>query len=165
MIRFVVSTLRSGIPFGIAMAITIWFIVGSRLALSGGVVAGLLFGILMAAFVTFQRRRFLAQQPDFPDEEVVWQGPANHFFNGEGVGGWLYLTTRRLFFRSHAVNIQRHETNLLLADIAEATPRLTAGFIPNGLLVRTASGAEERFVVDGRKRWCSEITNAKKRNA
>ncbi len=164
--RFVVSTLRADIPFGIAMAVAIWFIAGSRLALSGGIAAGLLFGILMAAFVTLQRRRFLAQQPGLPGEEVVWQGPANHFFNGEGVGGgWLYLTTRRLFFRSHAVNVQPHETNLLLADIAEATPRLTAGFIPNGLLIRTISGAEERFVVDGRKRWCSEITNAKNRNA
>ena len=147
------------------MAIPIWFIGGLQLALTGGTAAGLLFGIFMAAFVTFQRRRFLAQQPDFPGEEVVWQGPANHFFNGEGVGGWLYLTTGRLLFRSHAVNVQRHETNLALADITEATPRLTAGFIPNGLLVRMVSGAEECFVVDGRKRWCAEISNAKSRNA
>ena len=147
------------------MAIPIWFIGGTRLAVSGGIVAGLLFGIFMAAFVTFQRRRFLAQQPELLGEDIVWQGPANHFFHGEGVGGWLYLTTRRLLFRLHAVNIQRHETNLLLTDITEAAPRLTAGFIPNGLLVRTTSGAEERFVVDGRKRWCSEITNAKNRSA
>jgi hypothetical protein len=60
-------------------------------------------------------------------------------------------------------NLQNHETDLPLTDIVEASPSLTIGFIPNGLVVRTVSGKRERFVVEGRRRWSAEISGARKR--
>lgn len=163
--KYLAATLRCGIPFGVIMAVPFSFTTGWRVGISAGLVAGLLFGVIMAVFVGWQKRRFQTERPDFTGEQLLWEGPANHFLRGEGVGGWLYLTTRRLLFRSHAFNIQRHETDLPLVDIAEASPVLTAGFIPNGLLVCTRSGRRERFVVEQRQRWSAEITSARKRIA
>ena len=164
--NFFSMVLRTGIPFGISMGAFLWFFFGHRsISITSGVLAGVLFGICMALFASYQRRRFQAERPDFHGEELIHEGPANHFFHGEGVGGWLYLTTGRLLFRSHRVNLQPHETDLPLNEISTATPSATAGFIPNGLSISTASGAVERFVVEGRKQWSDAITNAKNRNA
>ena len=164
--KFLKTTLITGIPFGIAIGAFFYFFFEYRSSmLFSGVFGGFFFGLSMAAFSSYQRRRFAAERPGFPGEEVIHEGPANHFFHGEGVGGWLYLTSRRLFFRSHRINLQPHETDLLLADISSSTPALTAGIIPNGLSVSTVSGSVERFVVEGRKQWSEAIANAKNRNA
>jgi hypothetical protein len=126
-----------------------------------GLLIGLFFGFAMAASTSVLRRRFQTVRPDFSDEQLLFEGPANHFSGLEAAGGWLYLTTRRLLFRSHRLNFQPHETNLPLEDIVKASPTLTAGLIPNGLLVNTISGRRERFVVDNRKRWSDAISKAK----
>jgi hypothetical protein len=163
--RFLLTTFRCGVLFGFIMAIPFSLTAGWHFGVLLGLGAGLLFGVSMAIFVGIQRQLFQTQRPDFSDERLLMEGPANHFLHGEGVGGWLYLTTRRLLFRSHAVNLQPHETDLPLTDIAEASPVLSAGFIPNGLLVRTVSGRNERFVVEQRRRWSMEIANARERSA
>ena len=163
--RFAKTTILAGIPFGLAMGVFYVLRVGwSRgLLLASG--SGLLFGIAMAAFSTYQRRRFTVERPAFADERVLHEGPANHFLNREGVGGWIYLTTRRLLFRSHAINFQPHELSIELSDISEAMPVLTAKFIPNGLRIVTHSGRDERFVVEERRRWCDEIKRARTQSA
>src|SRR5947199_4936916 len=120
--RFAKTTILAGIPFGLAMGVFYVLRVGwSRgLLLASG--SGLLFGITMAAFSTYQRRRFTVERPAFTDEQVLHEGPANHFLNRAGVGGWIYLTTRRLLFRSHAINLQPHELSIELSDISEVMP-------------------------------------------
>jgi hypothetical protein len=72
------------------------------------------------------------------------------------VGGWLYLTTKRLYFRSHAFNNQNHELVIPLREITNAKRSWTAGIIPNGLTVETAKG-RERFVVNGARSWVEAI--------
>jgi hypothetical protein len=163
--RFARTTLRTGIPFGIAMGVFCVLMAGWQRGLSLAVGSGLLFGITMAAFTGYQQRRFAVQRPAFTNEQILHEGPANHFLNGEGVGGWIYLTSRRLLFRSHAINFQPHELSIELSDISKALPVLTAKIIPNGLRIVTRSGRDERFVVEERRRWCDEITNAQKRVA
>jgi hypothetical protein len=130
----------------------LWLAVGS----------GLFFGVAMAAFASDQRCQFASQRPASSGEEVLHEGPANHFLNREGVGGWIYLTPRRFLFRSHAINLQPHELSIELSDISEAQPVMTAKIIPNGLRIVTRSGRDERFVVEDRRRWCYEIANAQK---
>ncbi len=125
------------------------------------VVAGLPFGLAMGLFGAYQERRFLAMDLVPDDEILVHQGGANHFVGLEGVGGWLYLTDRALRFKSHEINIQRHEFAIPLQDISEVIPCRTAGVFPNGLLVNTNNGRSERFVVAGRRTWSSAITKAK----
>ena len=163
--RYWVGMFKSGIPFGLIMALVFSHAGDWHVGVPAGLCAGFFFGLGTAVFLDRQRHRFQIERPDFSGEQLLWEGPANHFLHGEGVGGWLYLTTRRLLFRSHRFNLQPHETDLPLADISDASPALTIGFIPNGLLVCTVSGRRERFVVGRRKRWSAEISNARKRLA
>lgn len=124
---FVRTALITGTAFGIPMGAIAGVVVGIARGLSEGfffglvtaVASGLAFGLAMAGFMVIQRRRVARARPEFTGEQLLHDGPANHFRNGEGVGGWLYLTKERLLFRSHQFNIQRHESSIPLADIAE----------------------------------------------
>src|SRR5690348_17008344 len=69
------------------------------------------------------------------DETLLHSGPANHFRGIEAVGGKLFLTSRRLRFRSHKMNVQNHDESYLLADVRSFEPSNTLGIVPNGLLV------------------------------
>jgi hypothetical protein len=76
------------------------------------------------------------------------------------VGGWLYLTDKRLLFRPHGFNVQRHELSIPLADVADVQTCSTAWVIPNGLHLVT-SKVDERFVVEGRRDWVEQIRLAR----
>ncbi len=86
-------------------------------------------------------------------ESVVHFGPANHFKGLESVGGKLFLTSQRLRFRSHTMNVQTHDESYPLDTIVAVEATRTLGLIPNGLLVRLRDGRAERFVVGGRAQW------------
>jgi hypothetical protein len=115
----------------------------------------------MAGFSIFQRKRISQVRPDFGGVPVIHDGPANHFYGGEGTGGWLYLTSRRVFFKSHSVNLHPHETTILLSEISDARPIKTARFIPNGLEVVLTTGQSERFVVEKHNQWSQAISRAR----
>jgi len=119
----------------------------------------------MARFVSSQRKRIAADPLAIPGEATLRDGPSNHFKGPEGVGGWLYLTPKRLLFRSHAINVQLHEIALPLNEIVSAEASRTLGIIPNGLRIVTASGRVERFVVEGNREWSAAIAEAQSRNA
>lgn len=127
------------------------------------VAAGIPFGLAMGLFGEYQRRRFLAMDLVPENETLLRQDGANHFVGLEGVGGWLYLTEKVLRFRSHEINIQRHELAIPLREITEVIPSCTAGLFPNGLLVNTYDGRSERFVVAGRRAWAVAIAEARMR--
>jgi hypothetical protein len=168
--QFIKHTLQIGIPFGLFMGAlfglpSYWLTGNLFLGIGLGLYAGLVFGVGITCFAAYRRQGLRAKRPDFSGEELVHEGPANHFLHWEGVGGWLYLTNRRLLFRSHPFSFQPHQTELPLPEISSAVPSLTAGIIPNGLLVCTASGAVERFIVFGRKKWIAAISTAKLHSA
>jgi hypothetical protein len=171
--RFLRTTLVTGIPFGLCMGLAGGLVIGVIEGVRSGVfigavvfaASGLLFGLRMASFSAFQRRRVAIERPDFGDEPILHDGPANHFYGGEATGGWLYLTTRRLFFRSHRRNLYPHETAMELSDITEARPIKTAKVIPNGLEIIMTSGHSERFVVEKHNKWSEEINHAKNQAA
>jgi hypothetical protein len=167
MLRFLKTAVMTGVPFGLIMGvfcalrgpIPLGWVFGLA-----GLASGVVFGILMAAFAEWQRSRFTREDPCHQGERLLKQGPANHFRGWEGVGGWLYLTDRRLLFRSHRFNVQRHELSIPLDAILEARACATLGVVPNGLHVETARGAE-RFVVEGRAGWVKEIDQARQQPA
>ena len=156
-VPFYTSALRTGIPFGIAMSPI--FILQSGISSGAimGAIAGLFFGLSMAAFGSYQSKKLRSQRPDFEDEELIEEGPANHFVNGEGVGGWLFLTDKRLFFKSHGVNIQRHELSIPLSDITNLAKAKSLWVVPNRLNVQLKNGKVERFVLNKRDLWKREI--------
>jgi hypothetical protein len=169
--RFAKITLILGTAFGIPMGALAGIVIGLVLGFSSGVwfglataaVSGLAFGLSMAGVAAIQRRRFSQTRPEFVGEPLLHDGPANHLLRWEGVGGWLYLTEQRLFFRSHDFNIQSHDLSVPLAEISEVSPVQTFKIISNGLRVVTLSGRDERFVVEAHKRWCDEVLRAKSR--
>jgi len=166
------SALISGTAFGLGMALfaspvcIILALVGQPIlavalpflifALSGPP-----FGVAMAIFAECMKNRFLAMNLVPGDETLIHQGGANHFMGVEGVGGWLYLTDQALRFKSHEVNIQRHELTIPLCEIAEVSPCRTIGIIPNGLRITARDGRSERFVVSGRRKWTGTIAKAR----
>jgi hypothetical protein len=158
--RFVKTALTTGAPFGLLMGPLFGF--GFQLGVFGvalGALCGVLFGVCMGAFASYQGRKFASENPGAPGEDLIRHGVANRFLRLEGVGGYLYLTTERLLFRSHKVNVRNHELSIPLKDIVSVRPYLTAGFIPNGLEVVWAEG-RERFVVEDRHGWADGIRGA-----
>lgn len=96
--------------------------------------------------------------PSFePDEEQLREGPANLFRENEAVGGWLWLTQRRLIFRAHQLNVQAQEQALPLHDIVRVEAVPTFWFIPNGMRVTLHDGQRFRFVVSQRGQWVREL--------
>ena len=93
-------------------------------------------------------------------ESILHEGPANHWKNGEAVGGKLTLTTDRLIFESHRVNIQRHTESFLIRAIADLEVGTNLFIIKNGLEVIFQDGARERFVVKNPNDWIKRIKAA-----
>ena len=155
--RFSKIFFLTSIPFGIFMGLVFAFNSHWRLAVVSGLMAGILFGLIMAAFSTSQWVKDSSRPQILTNEQIVKDGPANHFKGLEGVGGWLFLTDRRLVFKSHSLNVQTHELSIPLNEISDAQPTLTAKFIPNGLKVITRDGHSESFVVEGRREWSNQI--------
>ena len=92
-----------------------------------------------------------------PGETVVREGPANLFRGFESVGGQLWLTDRRLVFRSHAIAVQSGESAWPLAEIARVEPWRTFRIVPNGVRAHLRSGQVLQFVVQGRAAWVEAL--------
>lgn len=164
MLRFPKNVVSAGVPFGLLMVVFFTLLSGSPRAIGWGLAAGLLFGLLIAAFAEWQRSRFTRENPCSDGERLLKQGPANHFRGWEGVGGWLYLTDKRLLFRPHRFNLQNRELAIPLEEVVDVQTCATAWVIPNGLRVLTPKGAQ-RFVVEGRQSWVAEVNQAKEQPA
>ncbi len=133
-----------------------------------GIITGLAFGFVVTlsplsllGFLLVQRRRFVRARSEFTEERLLRDGPATHLLSNEGVGGWLYLTDQRLLFRSHKLNVQKHELSIPLEDIADACAMTTAKIFSNGLHLTTRSGGKEHFVVFGNRKWSEEVNRAR----
>ncbi len=94
-------------------------------------------------------------------EVIIKEQDANHFVSIEAVGGKLFLTNQRLYFKSHILNIQGHELTMELGDIENVEKRNTLLIVPNGISVKLKGGKEENFVVMGRDSWIEEISKTK----
>jgi hypothetical protein len=152
-----------GLFFGVSIGLLMGISRGVVTGVAGAVTTGIVFGIFMAraraASVAIQRRES-QECPEIIREGLLYDGPANHFLNLESVGGWLYLTEKGLFFRSHKLNLRPHELSVPLPEISEVQAVRTAKIFQNGLLLTTTSGTVERFVVEENKKWCAEIAKA-----
>jgi hypothetical protein len=95
-------------------------------------------------------------------EEPIRDGAANLQRGIETVGGWLYLTTHRLIFEAHALNIQTGATIVPLEKISGARKCWTKflnliPLFPNSMAVSTDDAKEYRYVVFGRQNWIDAI--------
>ena len=93
-----------------------------------------------------------------PGETILFDTLANHFKSIEGVGGKLYLTNKRLVFKSHKINFQKHQLSINLSDIQKVDRYRPLGIANNGLLIKTANNKTEKFVVEQREEWMDQLT-------
>jgi hypothetical protein len=166
------TKIKTGLIMGIAMTITFVLqelFTHSNLtttdltitivsALIGGACSGLLFVWLMGLFVNSKWLVKVTKIDTQADESVLFETGANHFKGVEAVGGKLYLTNKRLVFKSHKFNIQNHELSIKLSDIDKIERNKTLGLVNNGLSVRTVDSQSERFVVQQIDEWLNQLT-------
>lgn len=158
MARFSRTALQTGIPFAVLMYPVLLFISGGSLGstIPVAVAAGVMFGLLIAAFVEYQHRKFAGHDPTDPGEKLLMWGGANHWKGKESVGGYLYLTDERLVFISHKVNIQNHKLSIPLEEISSVRPCQTLVVVPNGMEVVRGQD-KERFVIHNRRGWIGKL--------
>lgn len=149
--------LSAGIPFGFIIGIFTGFLTNAYLGILTAIILGFSFGLLIIIFVSIQSQK---SKKNTEGKNIVMEGAANHFMGTESVGGWLYLTTEEIVFKSHSMNIQTHETVIPLKQITEVKTSLTVGFVPNGMEIITISGVVEKFVVNKRKIWIQKINSS-----
>jgi hypothetical protein len=129
------------------------------LALISGAIAGLVFGFLIGLFMKSKYVNAAVKIETETGENILFETLANHFKGIEAVGGKLYLTNKRLIFKSHKLNINNHQLSILLNDIIAINRYKTLGIINNGLSVVTKDNTGEKFVVNDIKEWLSHLTS------
>ncbi len=159
-------TVGYGVPMGLLASLGL----GLRQGMLLGLVAGLAFAGLMLGFAELVAWRMMSRvtlseaaleaEGWAPGERLLFEGTASHFDGAIANGGILTLTTQRLRFRGHALNVRRYELSLNLADIQSVAAAMTAWVVPNGLLVTLRAPRVERFAVTDRHAWESELQDA-----
>jgi hypothetical protein len=128
------------------------------IGLGGGLVAGVLFGFFISVFVKVQTKKFEPLRHQMAEQhKIVFEGGANHFLNKEGVGGWLFLTSELLFFKSHKFNIQKHELSIPISIIKSVNPCKLLKFAKTGLKIEKIDGTLETFAVNNPDEWTAKI--------
>ena len=85
-------------------------------------------------------------------EELLVDVRASLFRGIELVEGRMEITNRRVLFEPTILNIQRQPMEIPFEQIVEVRKRNTLRVIPNGILIRTKSGIEYKFIAGGRER-------------
>jgi hypothetical protein len=154
----------SGLVFAALMSVYYSYEKGNIIS---GMLAGIMGGVLFALFLYFiYNSGWFKRKLDIKndnEEPVVYDGGANHFLNGEAVGGKLYLMKDKLQFISHRLNFQNHQLLMDLHDIKQIGFYNIAGIIPTGIEIEMNNGKTEKFVVNKRQKWVEEIRSVKER--
>lgn len=115
----------------------------------------------------FERSPTMSEAPNLhPGETVLKEGRANMQRGLETVGGKVTLTTQRLLFEAHALNLQRGATEVWLQQVVGQKGGWTKflgaiPMVPNSIVLTLADGQELSFVVTGRAAWLAAIEQAR----
>lgn len=99
----------------------------------------------------------IIQDESNENEMILADKVANLFRGIESVGGRIKLTTKKLVFKAHAINIQKQEVEIPINNIERIEKKNSLFIIPNILAVILKSGVEYKFVVFGRNNLISLI--------
>lgn len=158
--NFIKAALLGGIFFGIVLGLYTLIVTDSVIySIEIAISFGFLFGFVMFIIGFLLNRSFEKKKIEIIDgEKVIFYGPANHFVGKESVGGYLYLTKKKIMFKSHNFNLNVHEMIIPIYEIYKIEAIRTLGLVPNGIEI-TAKNNLERFVVFNRKIWIENINN------
>lgn len=121
----------------------------------GSLLFGTMFTIFILLFTRWQMKKITIAVD--PGETLVKEAGANRILSGEGVGGKLALTDKRLVFKSHKLNIQVHQFSVPLNEIQSVAAGKTGGFLKNVLMVCLNDGSRNKFIVFEPDEWVSAI--------
>src|SRR5689334_5569223 len=115
------NSILAGIAFAVLFGIFLAIEFDPQYALIAGPICGLAFGTILYFFVTSKTVKKQTQIENHDGKPVIHSDAANHFVNGEAVGGKLYLLADKLQFQSHAFNIQNHGQIINIEQIKEVS--------------------------------------------
>ncbi|WP_162418796.1 PH domain-containing protein [Cyclobacterium roseum] len=92
-----------------------------------------------------------------PGEEIQREAPATLFKGMEGVGGKLFLTNKKLIFKSHALNIQKGQTDIDYETISGVEKREVGKRKYPGICIQTKDGKKYKMVVYEPEVWIAEL--------
>jgi hypothetical protein len=147
----------SGICFGIMTGIFLAGEFNLYIVIGCAVITAIILSLFFNWLLNPERIMRQAAITDLKGNSVLHEGPANHFKNGEAVGGKLYLLKNEILFKSHKFNIQNHSQTISLQQIKEITFHNTLGLVDNGMAITTADGKVEKYVVNNRQQWKEKI--------
>jgi hypothetical protein len=124
-----------------------------------GIIASLAFGFLLTRLGSRLYKKITIALYD--NESLIKEGGANHFKKNEGVGGKLALTNKRLIFKSHNLNLQNHESEFNLDQIAHIEMGKTFNVMRNVLRVQIDNSEKHKFIVDEADLWMAAIIEQK----
>jgi len=163
----IISAILTGLLFVGIMCLMDFWLNGELQSLNSYLFQGIFFGVFMGIgfpYVTEKfGKRFTSKigkhiKPELQEnEKIEIEGPANLFRGMEGVGGKIFLTDKKLIFKSHKINIQKGQTNIEYENINEIIERKTIKLIDNGIRIKTRDGKEFDFVVNERKNWIKKL--------
>ncbi len=164
----IISAILTGSLFVFILYLFDLFFDEKTLTVNGLIFQGVFFGIFVGIGFPYVSEKFGKRfastlgkniKPKLQENErIEIEGPANLFRGIEAVGGKLFLTNRKLIFKSHKLNIQKGQTDINYENIDEIIARKTAKLIDNGIRIKTKDAKEFDFVVYDREKWIEKLT-------
>ncbi|MDQ3394316.1 MAG: GRAM domain-containing protein [Bacteroidota bacterium] len=163
----VISAILTGFIFAGLLYLKDFFIEEELQSVNSYIFQGVFFGVFMVVGSFFLNEKFGKKaaskfskniKPELSEnEQIEVEGPANLFRGIEGVGGKIFLTNKKLIFKSHTINIQKGQTDIEYQSIKKIIERKTAKLIDNGIRILTTDGKEFDFVVNEREIWIEKL--------
>ena len=162
------NNVRAGLFFGILMSIffilrNLWgveyfttksLLMNILIGIVCGAMAGILYGYSIEKFSKVTSSNIGTDTE--ADENILLESPASHHKGIEAVGGKLFLTNKKLIFKSHTLNIQNHELSIRLNEIARADRYKSIG-INVGISILCKNDKTEKFVVEESEKWIAAL--------
>ena len=166
--RIVKHGLIEGVSFIITMTAISYWISGHNIftALATGIAGGVLVAILNSLVLyKYGVPRYVldAVAVDLDtDETIKFQTAANYTSQQEPLSGKLFLTNKRLIFKSHKHDKNIQEFSIELPDITAADKFKTLKLFENGLYIHTTPGVTYKFIVDRLNQWLLQFDGSEK---
>ena len=157
-------SILSGILFGLLFGLFNAFYIDINAAFIAGPISGIMFGV---AFYLICNARICKQQAQEEIKEKgksIHSGSVGHIQDNEVVSGKLYLLTDKLMFQTQRLTAQYSKVTIDLKQIKEVRFFNTYDHIPNGLGIYMSNEKTERFIVNERRIWKSEIEKQQETN-
>lgn len=123
-----------------------------------GALAGLLFGWLTGLFANSKLLKQSIKIDIDANETIAFETRASRFIGSKATAGKLYLTNKRLIFKSFKSTAQNRELSISLSNISRVYRCKTLGITNNGLAVSTIDNKVARFAVQQPDQWFNQLT-------